>query len=354
MRLLSVLALVGAAVGCTGSPPVIEAGCTNTAECARGEVCSEAACVTLAVATDAIVGETVYALKRTDADKCAAVSGDALDDFGAGGTGDITQRDCSESGAERFWAVDKGGASYAFVNARSGRCISVEGGSSADDANVVQLACDSKGSQLWSPFALPTGGFLLQNVLSGRALGIAGGPTNANGSTGNAGDIRQVLFEEGIGAEWLIEPAATRGYVTWESRSALGNVWTLTDGLEVPLAATVRVEDSSRSRFRMVPGLANPQAVSFQSKEFPDRYLRHALFFLRADPRDGTELFDLDATFFVRDDLALDPNPDAHSFESINIAGSFIANVDGRLKVATGQSLATVPESATFFLRERD
>ncbi|GAB4059098.1 AbfB domain-containing protein [Catellatospora paridis] len=44
-------------------------------------------------------------------------------------------------------------------------------------------------------------------------------------------------------------------------------------------------------------GLADPTCYSFESKNFAGHYLRHANFRVRKDARDGTALFDADATF---------------------------------------------------------
>ena len=50
--------------------------------------------------------------------------------------------------------------------------------------------------------------------------------------------------------------------------------------------------------FRRVAGLADASAVSFQSYNFPDRYLRHANYLLRIDPI-TTAAGRADATFRI-------------------------------------------------------
>ncbi len=50
-------------------------------------------------------------------------------------------------------------------------------------------------------------------------------------------------------------------------------------------------------QWRIVPGLANPAAVSFQSVNRPTNYLRHSGFAVVLAPDDGSAAFDADATF---------------------------------------------------------
>jgi hypothetical protein len=51
----------------------------------------------------------------------------------------------------------------------------------------------------------------------------------------------------------------------------------------------------------MVPGLADPKGISFQSYNYPDRYLRHTGFGFVLHPRAGDPTYINDATFYVKD-----------------------------------------------------
>ncbi|MCX4232739.1 AbfB domain-containing protein [Streptomyces sp. NPDC020707] len=79
--------------------------------------------------------------------------------------------------------------------------------------------------------------------------------------------------------------------------------------------------------FKLVPGLADADCVSFSLGN--GRYLRHSQFQLRADRRDGSELFKKDATFC--------PRPSAFSgavmLESVNYRGRFLRHRDFRLRL---------------------
>ncbi len=63
-----------------------------------------------------------------------------------------------------------------------------------------------------------------------------------------------------------------------------------------------RSADAKALRFKIVPGLANTNLVSFESVERPGFFLRHFLFRLRVDqkPEPPNPLFHGDATFEVR------------------------------------------------------
>jgi hypothetical protein len=75
--------------------------------------------------------------------------------------------------------------------------------------------------------------------------------------------------------------------------------------------------------FFMVSGLAtdDPSAVSFESINFPNRYLRHRNGEIWLDDCDGSTLFKADATFWKRAGLANSAN---RSFESYNYPGEYI------------------------------
>ena len=71
--------------------------------------------------------------------------------------------------------------------------------------------------------------------------------------------------------------------------------------------------------FRTVPGLADPRCYSFESVNFPGRYLRHAAFRVRLDGDTGGT-FTADATWCSRTGLAAG----GMSFESLNLPGHYL------------------------------
>lgn len=101
------------------------------------------------------------------------------------------------------------------------------------------------------------------------------------------------------------------------------------------------------SQFNIVPGLADPQAVSIESVNFPGFFLRQQRNSFVLTPDDGTDTYAGDATWWFRPGLA-----DATwiSFESYNHPGSFIGRKFGILALVNQTALTTkiAKEDATF------
>ncbi|MGM1063286.1 AbfB domain-containing protein [Saccharothrix sp. Mg75] len=76
------------------------------------------------------------------------------------------------------------------------------------------------------------------------------------------------------------------------------------------------------------PGLADAACLSFESRNFPGRYLRHSGFRVRSDAADGTAGFAGDATFCAR------PGSGGTALESRNLPGHFLRHRDEAVHVA--------------------
>jgi len=87
----------------------------------------------------------------------------------------------------------------------------------------------------------------------------------------------------------------------------------------------------SDSQWRVVPGLADPNAVSFESKSKPGFYLRHYNYLLRIDQSDGSSTFRADATFYQVPGLA---NGGWSSFRSYNVTNYYMRHQDGLLRIS--------------------
>jgi len=90
------------------------------------------------------------------------------------------------------------------------------------------------------------------------------------------------------------------------------------------------VSPTNDSRFRVVPGLADPAAVSFESVNFPGYYLRHYNYQLRLDRKDGSSVFNQDATFYKVPGLA---DSSKSSFQSYNFPTRYIRHYDYQLRI---------------------
>lgn len=76
------------------------------------------------------------------------------------------------------------------------------------------------------------------------------------------------------------------------------------------------------------PGLADASCLSFESRNFPGQFLRHAGTRVRKDPHDGTALFAADATFCAREGIG------GSALESFNVRGSFIRHFNELVYIA--------------------
>lgn len=101
------------------------------------------------------------------------------------------------------------------------------------------------------------------------------------------------------------------------------------------------IEDS---QFRVVPGLANSSAISFESVNFPGRYLRQRNGEIWLDANDGGSTFNADATWYRRAGLA---NSGWSSYESYNIPGQYMRH-SNYLLILGAVSGSTQQADATF------
>jgi GH43 family beta-xylosidase len=102
------------------------------------------------------------------------------------------------------------------------------------------------------------------------------------------------------------------------------------------------------SHFVVVPGLADPEAISIESASIPGYFLRHQDNVIVLTPDDRSESFEADATWHIQPGLA---DNGGTSFESYNRPGSYIGQRFGitALVEITDASPARMLEDATFF-----
>ena len=107
------------------------------------------------------------------------------------------------------------------------------------------------------------------------------------------------------------------------------------------------IDPRADSQFQVVPGLADPSAISIVSANLPGHYLRHQGNLLILDTSDGSAAFNSDATWQRRPGVA---DASATSYESYNLPDSFIGLKFGVLALVTTTNLNTDKQraSATF------
>jgi RNA polymerase sigma factor (sigma-70 family) len=144
-----------------------------------------------------------------------------------------------------------------------------------------------------------------------------------------------------------VRPLPT-GTVSLESVNQVGLLLTTVDDLGV--LARVTPEGAAarqRATFEAVPGVADPNCVSFRADD--GRYLRHSSWRLRLSQDEGTTLFRGDATFCVREGAV----PGSVSLESANYPGWFLRHRNFELWVDRSEESATFRADASFRLRSR-
>lgn len=109
-----------------------------------------------------------------------------------------------------------------------------------------------------------------------------------------AGSQAGIVVGKGTGSVFVLTAGAAPGTVQIQPQALPG-----TSLSPVPSQAvnTMSEAPSAMNSFRVVPGLADKNKVSFQSAADPAKYIRHAGFMLFAHRNDGSPLFGADATF---------------------------------------------------------
>lgn len=99
------------------------------------------------------------------------------------------------------------------------------------------------------------------------------------------------------------------------------------------------------SSFKVVAGLADANCYSMASRNNPNQYLRHYNYRIRSDIRDGSSIFDQDATFCARDGLN---GSGQVSFESKNEPGYYLRHRNSELWLDQFQNTVGFRHDATF------
>jgi len=98
--------------------------------------------------------------------------------------------------------------------------------------------------------------------------------------------------------------------------------------------------------FHIVPGLAG-KCSSFESINYPDHFLRHQDFRLKLAKREDTQLFKEDATFCLVPGLL---RAQLRSFESVNFPGQYIRHFNFELWLNKPDGTETFKKDATFLI----
>lgn len=139
-----------------------------------------------------VSGET-YKLINRNSGKSLDVNGGSTAD-GA----DVIQWTYHGGNNQRWVITDVGGGSYRIINVNSGKALEVYDFSTADGGNVVQWTYHGADNQLWEIIDIGGGYYKLKNVNSGKLLDVY------NLSTADGGDVVQWTDNGGYNQHWQI------------------------------------------------------------------------------------------------------------------------------------------------------
>jgi len=100
----------------------------------------------------------------------------------------------------------KSNANYVIINKNSGKVLDLEGDSTADGTNIVQMTYDGTNSQKWRFEEAGNGSFNIRNVLSGKLMDIKGN------SKANYGENIIWPYNGGINQKWQLIYAGSGYY----------------------------------------------------------------------------------------------------------------------------------------------
>lgn len=316
----------------------IDSDC-ETATCMDG-ICESATCVdgVLKSSCPLLVDGTPYTLSPGHAPtKCVDDDKRSV----AEGTGMVSYR-CSGAVNQTFWAIAGGGGYFALRSALSGKCLQPRGGSIEAGTVIEQATCDRSDRQLWKPSLVDSSMMQLKSKFSGRVLDVAGDSVESDGQP-----IVQSDADGSPDTHWRVLRSTSGAYIALSPNGSTelrlrhdGALTTLTD------------DDEPSAHWKIVPGLADATMVSFQSRNDPGRYLRHASFRLWTDTDDGSELFRRDATFRYAEPLAGSSSL-SKSFEASNYAGCFWQRDGDAVALKRFEDSAGYKYSATWWITAR-
>ncbi len=333
-------------LNCGGTCPRCAQGmhCQVNGDCAtqkcRSGTCVSAVCEdgVLEEACPLLVDNTPYSLAPSHAlGKCIEDDGQSV----AEGTA-MVLASCKAELQQTFWAVAQPEGYFALRSALSGKCLQVRGASRADNAVIEQSACDLAPEQLWKPSIVNESLMQLTSKLSQLALDVAG-----NNVTTELQPIVQGKASASADTHWRVLKRTTAAYVTLsplaDSNLRVGHSSSLT---------TLTSVDDATVEWKVMPGLADVEAVSFQARDEPGRYLRHSSFHIWSDTNDGTQQFKADATFrYVAPFVGTAAM--TRSLQSVNHPDRFVLRRGAILALTLRDGTAAYNEGATWRMSHR-
>ena len=254
----------------------------------------------------------------------------------AGTTGGTQVRKSTYTGAAlQQWTVTHlGGGQYSIKNAPSGLALEVAGGS-LDHGAKFQLAAPGSGDNQRFAF-IPTGaGYHRITPVQSNKPADAAGNSTAEGAL-----IQQWRYVLGANQQWRVEPIAVN--VRLQSFNYPDRI---VRHSSYRARLDTNVSPAADAQFKMVAGLADAAGISFESVNFPGRYLRvRTNGEVWLDLNDSTAAFKNEATFRQVAGLA---DPQRASYQTWTDPAKYLRHANYLLYAQAGTE-ATFQADATF------
>jgi hypothetical protein len=266
-------------------------------------------------------------------------SGKALTVYnnGAANGTNIEQRaitDANIANSQNWTVTPLGSGHYRILGAFSGKALDVSGVSTANGANIHLWDYLNANNQKVTLTATGGGFFRPLFVHSGKAVAVGAA------STADGANVLQWQNTGGNEQQWTFIAAST---VRRLRLSTTTNQYLRHAGYRGYIAADPF--PAQDSMFRVVTGLAGLAGVSFESINFPGRYLCvRANGEVWVDVADGSAAFNIGASFRRVAGLS---DATKYSYQMWSDATRYLSNVSGAVNVAT-VSGATAQANATF------
>ncbi|MCR2807594.1 RICIN domain-containing protein [Paenibacillus soyae] len=262
------------------------------------------------------------------------LDGKAMEAAGASNGADV-RKSTYTGGANQQWTVTHlGGGQYSIRNVQSGLYLDVASGSLAHGASFQLWSGNGGDNQRFAFIPTGEGYFRITPVHSNKPADVTGV------STAEGVPIQQWRYILGSHQQWRLEPVSVA--VRLQSHN-FADRYIRHSNYRARIDSAV--SPAGDAQFKLVPGLTDANGVSFESVNFPGRFLRvRANGEVWLDPNDGTEAFKNDATFRRAAGLA---DPRKYSYQMWSDAARYLRHSNYLLYAQAGSG-ATFNGDATF------
>lgn len=235
--------------------------------------------------------------------------------------------------SQRFELIEKGIGVYAIRDWYARQCVT-----STNETYVIQGKCDNNSSaQKWDFVPAGNGNRYIKNVANGKVLDINGkGDLIQTDLNTNVASQRWAVAKESqalynlpsIGSYVSIQTTVAGSPLSIRHKNGVGQVASITNSS--PEA------DRKSSTWKIVPGLYEPECISFQSLDFPQQYLsaRDINVVTRGSEPSTGGLSPAEGSFCPRTGSLAD----SIGFDWSGNQGYALQNVSGALKIGFRQS----------------